>query len=447
MIWLRASLIACLLSTSLAAAAEVVLPARNPKAKVVQQVGLTEIAVEYNRLAVRGRAIWGGAVPYGRVWTQAERAGLKVSFSRDVVVGDQKVPAGQYALLLLPSEKDWTLILNRDLQVAESGRGYRADLDVARVEVAAQPEANRERLTVAFSDFTDEQASLDLAWEKRRVSLPIKVNTSEQILADISTLDYAWRRFADLGRYLLQRGSASDVDAALRYADQSLALRETRTGDWVKASALAAKARFADARDWAERAAQTPLGPDDSWMSELEISRAAAEWGRLADRGGPRPKLPPAGTSKAPLAKGSVAPPSPTMEPPPFTTAEPLPASERASLTVPVLPVAADSGRRPQPIAESPHNIGTVVDRGKADVQACYQRALRRGPVPTDARVTLSIGVNTSGLVKSVVLTSPATLKSLEPCVKEAVSRWLFPASPHEYGAEIPIVLEGKDKE
>jgi Protein of unknown function (DUF2911) len=427
------------------AGAAVEFPRRNPKAKVIQHVGLTEVSVEYNSLAVRGRSIWGGVVPYGQLWLTGETPASKITFSRDVVLDGQKVLAGTYALLVSPAEDDWTLIVNANVNLAESSKDYRPELDVARVKVHAQSAPLRERLTFLFSDFTDEQALLDLEWEKRHVSLPIKVDTRQQILASIGALDDVWRGYANVARYMLE--TKKDYDAGLAYIGKSIALRETWYNDWIMASLLAAKGRYAEARDRADRGYQAGRAGGDESFSEVEISRALADWSRAADRASPTASSTstskPGDRSSDRKASAAVAKASfPLSGTPPISVpvlvidderAAPRFSPGRASASVTVAPKAGE--------------IAPVVERGKADVQACYERALRQDLAPTRGRVSLSIGIGTSGLVKSVVLNSPRQYRVLEPCVKQAVSHWVFPPSTEEYGAEIPIVLQGKSKE
>jgi hypothetical protein len=89
--------------------------------------------------------------------------------------------------------------------------------------------------------------------------------------------------------------------------------------------------------------------------------------------------------------------------------------------------------------------IGPLIKKGKAEIQACYQRALRQDPTLTRARITVSISVGISGLVKKVTLDPPHPSSTLEACVKDAISHWVFPLSPVEYGTEFPLVLRGKE--
>jgi len=57
--------------------------------------------------------------------------------------------------------------------------------------------------------------------------------------------------------------------------------------------------------------------------------------------------------------------------------------------------------------------------------------------------VRLSIGI--SGRVKHVGLDGPAQFKTLEPCIKEVVQRWVFPQASEEYGTEFPLVFQGNE--
>ena len=81
------------------AVANLELPRESPVGKISQQVGLTEIAVEYGSPAVAGRKIWGALVPFDKLWSLGAYQATKIRFSRDVSFGDAKVPAGQLRAL------------------------------------------------------------------------------------------------------------------------------------------------------------------------------------------------------------------------------------------------------------------------------------------------------------------------------------------------------------
>jgi hypothetical protein len=289
------TLVAAVSGFAPAAFAQVELPRAVPVAKVTQQVGLTEIGVEYDCPAAKGRKIFGGVVPYGQPWLMGANAATKVKFSKDVTIGDRVVPAGSYWMLAFPSKDAWTLVINKSPDALVSARDYKPELDVARLKVTPKSTSRRERLTYTFSDVSDDRASLDLEWDALRVSVPIQVNTSQQVQAAISGLDMTWRSFANAARYMLE--TKKDYEAGLKYIDQALALKEDWYCMWVKGALLAAKGDFGSATDWAEKAHTLALQVGNAGALEPELKRSIADWGRRSGRSDKKeasalPKLP-----------------------------------------------------------------------------------------------------------------------------------------------------------
>ena len=91
-----------------------VLPRVSPRASVSQQLGLTEITIDYHRPAVGGREVWGKLVPFDSVWRAGANENTVITFSSPVRVAGQEVPAGRYGLHMIPSQGEWTVILSRD---------------------------------------------------------------------------------------------------------------------------------------------------------------------------------------------------------------------------------------------------------------------------------------------------------------------------------------------
>ena len=78
------------LALSVATQAQIKTPAPSPAAKVMQTVGLTDMTVEYSRPAMRDREIFGNLVPFDNVWRTGANANTTITFSEDVIVGDEK---------------------------------------------------------------------------------------------------------------------------------------------------------------------------------------------------------------------------------------------------------------------------------------------------------------------------------------------------------------------
>src|SRR6266700_3192134 len=188
------------------ARADLELPRPSPGAKVSQEVGLTQITVDYSCPGVKGRKIWGELVPYDKLWRTGANSATKITFSKDVTFADHPVAAGSYALFTVPAKNgDWQVVLNKVADQPGIGREYKPELDLFRAKVHAQPAPFRERLAFIFSNFDDDKAALDIEWDKLRVSIPIKVNTAQQAVASITKeLDNSWRPYANAARYMLE---------------------------------------------------------------------------------------------------------------------------------------------------------------------------------------------------------------------------------------------------
>jgi len=274
---LGAGTLAFLLAAS-PARAEFELPRENPPAKVSQQVGLTDIAVEYNSPAVKGRKIWGSLVAFDRPWSISNNQPTLVRFGKDVLFGEHLIASGTYRLYAVPGRSTWAFVLSRSAEKDGLPRDGKLEADAVTVQVTPVTAPHRERLTFLFSNFDDEKASLDLEWEKLRFSLPIVVRTSQQVMANINGLDEAWRSYANAARYMLE--TKKDFDTGLRYINQSLSLKEDWYSYWIKGALYAAKGDFAAAVEQGDKAYQLGSRLGDGFTLETELRRALNDWRR-----------------------------------------------------------------------------------------------------------------------------------------------------------------------
>ncbi len=256
------------------ASAQLELPRPSQNAKVWQLVGLTEVTVEYSSPAVRGRTIWGGLVPYDKLWRTGANAATKLTVNKDVTIAGKPVPAGSYSIFTIPGASSWTVIVNKN--ASASTGSYKEAEDVVRFSATPKAIAHRERLAFIVSDATDDGASLDLEWEKVRVSIPLQVATATQALASIkASTDNAWRPWNAAARYALD--TKKDADWAMRLVDTSVALRQDWQNLWTRALVLRAKGKTKDARASAQKAYD--LGKkSEGFFFEADVKKALDEW-------------------------------------------------------------------------------------------------------------------------------------------------------------------------
>jgi len=70
------------------------------------------ITINYSSPAVKGRKIWGGLVPYDKVWRLGANEATIFETSKDIEVEGKKLPAGKYSLYAIPGKNEWTFIFN-----------------------------------------------------------------------------------------------------------------------------------------------------------------------------------------------------------------------------------------------------------------------------------------------------------------------------------------------
>jgi Protein of unknown function (DUF2911) len=262
-------------AASTAAAQQLELPRPSPNAKASQFIGVTEVGVDYSSPGVKNRKIWGGVVPYDKVWRAGANSATKLTFAKDVTIDGKPVAAGSYAFFVIPSQTKWTLILNRDPKNA-GVFGYDKANDVLRVDVKPQAIPMRERLIYTFSNMTDTQGNLDLEWEKVRASLPIKVKTDEQVAASIKGLETSgWSPWANAARYELEK---KNYDDGLKLVDTSIQIKETWLNDFVKAQLLAARGNYKEALPLAQKAKELGSKEGENFFMKDEVDSALKTW-------------------------------------------------------------------------------------------------------------------------------------------------------------------------
>ncbi|NJM93878.1 MAG: DUF2911 domain-containing protein, partial [Cytophagales bacterium] len=104
--------------STLATQAQVLAPRPSPASTLTQDLGLTEVKVEYFRPKMNGRKIFGDGssfvVPFGELWRTGANGGTKITFSDTVKAGGTTVAPGQYLLITKPGKDQWEVILYAD---------------------------------------------------------------------------------------------------------------------------------------------------------------------------------------------------------------------------------------------------------------------------------------------------------------------------------------------
>lgn len=142
--------------------------------RVWQEVANTQIEITYDRPVARGRDLFGGIVPFGEIWNPGANDATAVSFSRDVTINGNALPAGSYSLWAIPDPNRWTIVFNRQADVWHTPYPGEDD-DALRFMASPRRGAHMETLAFYFAAVEKKDAELRLHWGETYVPLNITV--------------------------------------------------------------------------------------------------------------------------------------------------------------------------------------------------------------------------------------------------------------------------------
>lgn len=222
-------------------------PSASTSQTIKQEFGLGYIELSYSRPNTKGRTIFGDLVPYGAVWRTGANNATTLTFSEDVIIGENTIPAGKYGLLSIPGASEWTIIITKQLDVT-SPSAYKKEMDVVRVNVptVAMP-FPVESLMILFEKVSSNSLELMIIWEQTAVTLPIKVDIDSKIMSQIDILMNGDNRpYFNAAIYYMDNNK--DLNKAAVWLDKATAQSPNAYWVWYqKARCLSMLGKKADA--------------------------------------------------------------------------------------------------------------------------------------------------------------------------------------------------------
>ncbi|MES2219598.1 MAG: DUF2911 domain-containing protein [Acidobacteriota bacterium] len=148
-------------------------PMPSPPAKASVELNGKQVTIDYNTPSMRGRKIFGGLVPYDKVWRTGANPATTLKTAVNLKIGTATVPAGTYTLYTLPSETTWKLIINK--QTGQWGTVYNESQDLARVDMQKNtlPQQPQEKMSISFENTQGSQTQLHVRWDTTDVWVPV----------------------------------------------------------------------------------------------------------------------------------------------------------------------------------------------------------------------------------------------------------------------------------
>jgi hypothetical protein len=121
------------------------------------------------------RKIWGGLIPYGKIWRAGANEATLLVTQGPIEVGGQTIPAGAHTLFVLP-EEDGKAQLIVSNQIGQWGLQYDEKQDLLRVPLIKDAlAAPLDQFTMAVQRVPGGGGVIKLMWETTQYSLPFTV--------------------------------------------------------------------------------------------------------------------------------------------------------------------------------------------------------------------------------------------------------------------------------
>jgi len=210
---------------------DVKTPRPSPDAVVSQTVGITQITIDYSSPGVKGRTIWGELVPFDEIWRTGANEVTSISFSEPVKISGKELNAETYGIHTIPRQDEWDIIFSGDTEV-DGNSTFDENKEVLRVKVKPGETTFKERMIFAFTNTTDNSTTVNLMWDKLKVSFDVETNTQELTLAGLRE-QLSWEPSFQAANYCLQNNVS--LEEGLKWIEASILFEEVYWNTRIKA--------------------------------------------------------------------------------------------------------------------------------------------------------------------------------------------------------------------
>ena len=198
----------------------------SPVQKVEQKIAKTDIGIEYSRPSKRERVIFGNLVPFGKYWRTGANRNTTISFSDDVIIGNQRIKKGLYSIITKPNVEEWEFLLYEDT----NNWDVPEIIDTAKIKCTYVTKViplkeTIESLNISIGDFTNYEFDLIIKWDKSQIIVPIKLTTKElmaKLIADELNGPQAGDYYSAA---VYQLESEKDYTEGLKWINQAIKIR------------------------------------------------------------------------------------------------------------------------------------------------------------------------------------------------------------------------------
>lgn len=233
------------------------LPDPSPRSKIIQPVGYTSLTVAYGRPSARQRKIMGELVPYKKLWRTGGGKCSTIQLKDEVTINNKKIPPGIYAIVTIPDEHEWTVMLNTDTsKVYGDPSEYNITHEVVRMQVIPETTSRfYESLTIDL-DVINHSANFFLSWENTQIHFMINTHSHAKALTEINNALQSNGHDTDvlLNAAYYYTTNHESLDQALQWINKAITIKEDRWAYAQKIDVLEKMKNYREAKKTSEAA-------------------------------------------------------------------------------------------------------------------------------------------------------------------------------------------------
>ena len=183
----------CLLLLSLiivtSSFAQLKSPNASPRSNISQIIGLVSVNLDYSRPSKKSREIFGGLVPYNKIWRTGANNPTTISFSDYVKINNQLISAGEYHLYSVPTESTLDLVIYEKTDAWGSLPTFDKSKVIARVSSDFIDLPNTvETFTISFENISNNGSTLNIMWDNKLAVYNIDALTKDKMINNINNV-------------------------------------------------------------------------------------------------------------------------------------------------------------------------------------------------------------------------------------------------------------------
>lgn len=146
----------------------------SPPATATGKIGDATITIDYSSPSVKGRKIFGGILPYGKLWRAGANEATLFQTDKDIIVEGKKLPAGKYSFFAMPGENEWTIFFNSETGQWGDKPGGDTNMDPAKTVLSVVVKPKKLKDLNEKLEYSVMNNGFGLKWENTAVFVSVK---------------------------------------------------------------------------------------------------------------------------------------------------------------------------------------------------------------------------------------------------------------------------------